>query len=297
MSDFLEKLFSSDSFYLELAVSEPFGFFADHIYCLKDQGNFSDRNKSVFGSPFSSLKFVYSDSDKDAPALTNISYFYPAPSYSRRNKSFRGWIFGIRFKFLCDDFVEAVPDHLFNGLIEKQRLFIRNPTSAASLSAMFDPLFSSLQTSLEKDSPFSRKVGNKLSERLLSQKREEDTIQTYADTERYSSRSFSRHIRQATGLPPKQIQTLRRSSHAIHQIARPEIPLSVCAQETGYADQSHLTRDFKKRTGRPPGIFRENWRENAGDVSSRAVRFLQDDKLPSPLKLALWLEQEQDNPG
>jgi AraC-like DNA-binding protein len=43
---------------------------------------------------------------------------------------------------------------------------------------------------------------------------------------------------------------------AIGPLARPEIPLREVALEAGFYDQSHMTRVFRRITGRTPGAHR-----------------------------------------
>ena len=44
----------------------------------------------------------------------------------------------------------------------------------------------------------------------------------------------------------------------LEELLREERPLSEIAIETGFADQSHFTRVFKRLTGRTPGAARED---------------------------------------
>jgi AraC-like DNA-binding protein len=59
---------------------------------------------------------------------------------------------------------------------------------------------------------------------------------------------------QQTGMPPHAYQTQVRINHA-KQLLRIRQPLSDIAATTGFADQSHLTRHFRRLVGVTPGRF------------------------------------------
>jgi AraC-like DNA-binding protein len=66
----------------------------------------------------------------------------------------------------------------------------------------------------------------------------------------YFSRIFTRHM----GLPPHAYRKQLRI-HKAKQLLRNRIPISQVAVETGFADQSHLTRHFKQIVGVTPGQY------------------------------------------
>jgi AraC-like DNA-binding protein len=63
-----------------------------------------------------------------------------------------------------------------------------------------------------------------------------------------------RMFRQEIGMPPHAYQTQLRINRA-KQLLRQRQPLSSIAADTGFADQSHLTRHFHRLVGLPPGRF------------------------------------------
>ena len=71
-----------------------------------------------------------------------------------------------------------------------------------------------------------------------------------ADDLGISQRQLQRRFRAATGLTPKQFARLRRFRHAIAELlcAEPRSCASV-AVDAGYADQSHLVREFTQLIG------------------------------------------------
>jgi len=67
------------------------------------------------------------------------------------------------------------------------------------------------------------------------------------------SRVFRRHY----GCSPGQYLRRLRIERACSLLAQSRKPLSTIALATGYADQSHFTRHFKRATGVTPGAYRD----------------------------------------
>ncbi len=65
---------------------------------------------------------------------------------------------------------------------------------------------------------------------------------------------LSRLFRRCTGLPPHAYLKQRRIQKAKEMLRR-GLPIARVAAETGFADQSHLTRHFKQIVGVSPGRF------------------------------------------
>jgi AraC family chemosensory pili system transcriptional regulator ChpD len=65
-----------------------------------------------------------------------------------------------------------------------------------------------------------------------------------------------RHFRAEVGLTPHQFVVSLRIAHARRLLAG-GTPVSVAASESGFADQSHLTRYFRHRLGFTPGRYRQ----------------------------------------
>jgi len=64
--------------------------------------------------------------------------------------------------------------------------------------------------------------------------------------------TIARHFRRAFGTSPDRYRTMRRLALARTAIES-GLPLARAAAEAGFADQSHMTRQFKKTYGLPPG--------------------------------------------
>ena len=69
----------------------------------------------------------------------------------------------------------------------------------------------------------------------------------------YLTRVYARE----TGLPPHGFLSQVRVSRA-QELLRRQAPISLVAAETGFADQSHLTRTFKTIVGISPGAYRQS---------------------------------------
>jgi AraC family transcriptional regulator len=67
---------------------------------------------------------------------------------------------------------------------------------------------------------------------------------------------FSRSFKQATGVGPQRYVIQRRIKRAKRLLSHTRLPLALIAQETGFADQSHLTQMFRREMGVTPGRFR-----------------------------------------
>jgi AraC-like DNA-binding protein len=63
-----------------------------------------------------------------------------------------------------------------------------------------------------------------------------------------------RAFRKAVGIPPYAFVTQVRVERA-KELLRAGVPIPVVARRTGFADQSHLTRHFRRLTGLTPGGF------------------------------------------
>jgi len=67
---------------------------------------------------------------------------------------------------------------------------------------------------------------------------------------------FARRFRSATGTTAHEFVTQQRVKRARAMLERTSTPLPEIARECGFADQPHLTREFRKRVGMTPGAYR-----------------------------------------
>lgn len=71
---------------------------------------------------------------------------------------------------------------------------------------------------------------------------------------------FARRFRSSTGTTPHEYVLRARVGRACVLLERTRTPLFEVAVRCGFADQSHLTREFRKRTGTTPGRYRAGGR-------------------------------------
>jgi AraC family transcriptional regulator len=79
---------------------------------------------------------------------------------------------------------------------------------------------------------------------------------------------FSRRVRAFTGVSPYAVVLGSRVEAAKHALERGGVPLGEVAYVTGFADQSHLTRVFRRVTGLTPARYRAT-RGAARDAARR----------------------------
>jgi transcriptional regulator GlxA family with amidase domain len=80
---------------------------------------------------------------------------------------------------------------------------------------------------------------------------------------RLSERQLERRFVARVGLMPKRFARLARFERAL-SLVRTGLSLASVAQYAGYADQSHLVRDFQSFAGEPPSAFRRAENGRAG---------------------------------
>jgi AraC family transcriptional regulator len=67
---------------------------------------------------------------------------------------------------------------------------------------------------------------------------------------------FARAFRESTGVPPHRFLLQRRMARARQLLEISDLPIAEIALALGFADQSHLTRLFRRETGMTPGQMR-----------------------------------------
>lgn len=75
-----------------------------------------------------------------------------------------------------------------------------------------------------------------------------------------STDHFARAFHQSVGVPPHTYLLRRRLEHVEHMLRDTHAPLSEIAQATGFSDQSHLARHFRRWAGMSPRQVRWNGR-------------------------------------
>jgi AraC-like DNA-binding protein len=67
---------------------------------------------------------------------------------------------------------------------------------------------------------------------------------------------FARAFHQSVGMPPHSYLLRRRLDHVEQMLKETQLPLSQIALATGFSDQSHLARHFRRQTGMSPSHAR-----------------------------------------
>lgn len=82
-------------------------------------------------------------------------------------------------------------------------------------------------------------------------------VEELADAVHASPRTLQRLFARLVGVPPLWVIRRRRLQRAVERLDRGEgCNLAELASELGFADQAHLTREFRRVIGRPPGGYR-----------------------------------------
>lgn len=91
-----------------------------------------------------------------------------------------------------------------------------------------------------------------------------------------SRRYLHARFREQIGLPPKTVARLIRFGAVRRRVERAPIRWADVAYECGYADQSHLNRDFRELAGTTPGDFVTRLLPGYGGVVGDGIPFVQD---------------------
>lgn len=83
-----------------------------------------------------------------------------------------------------------------------------------------------------------------------------ETVCHAADRAGMSREGFSRRFKKLQGLPPEEFRLLSRLNDA-RRLLRAGNPIAAVAAETGFSDQSHLGRCFRRFFGATPGRYRD----------------------------------------
>lgn len=90
------------------------------------------------------------------------------------------------------------------------------------------------------------------------------------------TRRLHRELTAACGYGPKLLQRIMRLQHTLRLAARTQLSLAALARSAGYADQAHMTRDFRALTGETPARYLARQSGEVGQwLDEGAVRFVQ----------------------
>jgi AraC-like DNA-binding protein len=167
-----------------------------------------------------------------------------------------GAILGVRLDELQDRHV-CIEDLWGSRAMELRERLATAPTAQAAIAIMERDLIARLQRPLL----LHPAVAQALRPALLNTVMRVSEIQQRSG---YSPRYFIELFRSNVGLAPKQFYRIQRFSTALARIARGKVPLADVALASGYADQAHLSREFRELAGvspsaySPPGVGSEH---------------------------------------
>lgn len=102
-------------------------------------------------------------------------------------------------------------------------------------------------------------------------------MQRVAEQQGRSRRQVERQVLSLTRLPPKRLSSLARFQFVRDTLwSRPETKLAELACDAGYADQSHMTRHFRRYAGQTPCDFLRVCARLKRQLRAQGVVFVQD---------------------
>jgi len=276
--------------YAELQPMDRHRSFIDHLFILRDRGRLTGIGRNLFASPFSEIALVGRHPDDDREDIDRVvawKAFHLPPRFGRqpRQRSFHGWMLGIRYRPFDLDMADAALvglSEVFNARCQREG---ENP---------FDPIIGALDAWIEghlsprfnaaraRRSPMAESAA--ALDGALSATGPDPGIRvaSLAATAGVAPRTLQRHFRKRTGLAPKRYAAVQRFSGALQQVALGDGSLTDIASEAGYCDQAHLTMDLGRHAGLSPGRFRALARQQ---IVRDAVRFFKDADLRNRVRL------------
>ncbi|MBR4653563.1 MAG: helix-turn-helix domain-containing protein [Kiritimatiellae bacterium] len=86
------------------------------------------------------------------------------------------------------------------------------------------------------------------------------TLERLAEVIHTTPSNFRRHFTQTFGISPGRYLTTIRLNAARNLLEATDLPIAAIAAETGFFDQSHLSKTFKRERGVTPGEYRRRHR-------------------------------------
>jgi AraC-like DNA-binding protein len=274
--------------YAELQPIDRHRALIDHLFVLRDRGRLTGAGRNLFASPFSELALVgrrpNDGNDNDAAIAWKALHLPPRFGRRPRQRSFHGWMLGVR----CRPLDPNTADAALAGLSELLTATIEDKSESP-----FDPIIAALDAWIDHLGP-RLDAGNALQPRALGIAAAlEGALSAPAPDRRTSvaalaaaigvvPRTLQRQFRNRTGLAPKRYAAVRRFNGALRQVALGYGSLAHIASEAGYCDQAHLTTDLGRHAGLSPGRFRAQAQRQ---IVREAVRFFKDAALRNRVRL------------
>ncbi len=267
----LDDLFELKAFYAEFSPLARHENHVDRLYLLKDCGVMTADRRS-FASPFSEVAFVFPQEDA-ASRDAKIMVARPTFGHREKRRPFHGWIFGIKGRpslpveaDIAGSLMKRCANRLAQAVTEQP-----GPRSLDHLDDLLDELTAGLPAAPDLPGMTGQNSVAELAERLGK-----------------SARTVQRHANRSTGLAPKRLLATSRFSRAVYDLTTRRSKPSAVAGDLGFADQAHLTREFRRHAGLSPAAFQRTWQGSKG----HAVRFVQDAGSPDRLIVAAWSSRQ-----
>ncbi|RXM38351.1 AraC family transcriptional regulator [Chryseobacterium sp. CH21] len=101
-------------------------------------------------------------------------------------------------------------------------------------------------------------------------------VHQVADSAHTTVRTLERKFKQSSGHTVKDISGIMRFEQIRNRLWNtPEASIAELAQEFGYTDQSHLSREFKRYSGTTPAVFAREAKKRKRALSNDFVAFVQ----------------------
>jgi AraC-like DNA-binding protein len=276
--------------YAELRPSDRHRTLIDHLFILRDRGRLTGTGRNLFASPFSEVALVgrpRNDGREDTDGTVAWKAFHLPPRFGRRprQRSFHGWMIGIRYRPLDFDLADAALVGLseaFNASFGNVRDDRFDRVIGALDAWVEHHLSPRLNVAEARRSPVIESAAAVDSALSAAGEDRRISVATLAATAGVVPRTLQRHFRKRTGLAPKRYAAVQRFHDALRQVALERANLAHIAAEAGYCDQAHLTTELGRHAGLSPGRFRALARQQ---LVPDAVRFFKDAELRNRVRL------------
>lgn len=116
---------------------------------------------------------------------------------------------------------------------------------------------------------------------FIMAKRGDARVQHLAEACNITRRQLERNIARATGVTPREVMSRVKFEYARNDmLLHTDVPLSIIASRHGYADQSHLIKEFQRYTDLTPVQYREQFGNIHQQIQQGYVALIQDPHIP-----------------
>ncbi len=248
------------AFYMEFHPGPEYATLIESISVLHDREILTSFNGTKFASQHSSLCVELSDDSEETRA--HIYFCAPHTAARQRETLVDGWVIRFRLNKLPSPALTARAVQVLQDIDSEAWFSVKNAKTPDRLRSSLNKILRLLWAHIDQD--LTSLTGIDLDE-----------------DRKFSVRTRRRRLKSAIGLTPKTHQSLRRFHRVLGDIANSSTRLTDLADDHEYADQAHLTREFRSKAGLPPGKFRRIWNSQANVV------FFRDKELGPNIRFAL----------